>query len=504
MVVGAVQGASCFGPAYEFAFILEKALRDARVRDRVPMTFVTSEPYIGHLGLDGVGDTKGLLESAMREHHIKWITNAASTGRAGQDVCQEIAEDGSVKADHELPFAYSMMIPAFRGVEAVRGIEGLTNPRGFILADKHQRNPAFPDIFSVGVCVAIPPLGKTPVPVGVPKTGFMIEFMVTATAENIASLINGQRAHRHSPPGTRSASPISATAASRSSPSRRSRPATSTGPPKASGSTSPRWRSKSTSSTRCARANPSPSTSRWRCGRSASTSSRPSRKANELGPHRLLLRCPLHLGLCRRGAGRRSPRRLRRRGAPRPSPQSRSSAIPSPSSGEGWRDRGGFEGYAGHVRSIAGRFPHVVLHPDAWSVVRPRSSLSAHLYLSAVAEWEAAETISGHLSETLAWALRLAFFAQARDIGLRTVQTEIAKSIGIDTAAVDRLLESGAAHARLASDHAAADKAKLEGSPTFVLNDGRQKLYGNVGFRVIEANIRELLREPNPDQASWC
>ena len=84
------------------------------------------------------------------------------------------------------------------------------------------------------------------------------------------------------------------------------------------------------------------------------------------------------------------------------------------------------------------------------------------------------------------------------------MQTEIAKSIGIDTAAVDRLLESGAAHARLASDHAAADKAKLEGSPTFVLNDGRQKLYGNVGFRVIEANIRELLREPNPDQASWC
>ena len=76
VVIGAVQGASCFGPAYEFLFILETALRKAKVRDRVPMTFVTSEPYIGHLGLDGVGDTKGLLESQMREHHIKWITNA--------------------------------------------------------------------------------------------------------------------------------------------------------------------------------------------------------------------------------------------------------------------------------------------------------------------------------------------------------------------------------------------------------------------------------------------
>jgi sulfide:quinone oxidoreductase len=73
VVVGAVQGASCFGPAYEFVFILDKALRDAKVRDRVPITFITSEPYIGHLGLDGVGDTKGLLESEMRQRHIKWI-----------------------------------------------------------------------------------------------------------------------------------------------------------------------------------------------------------------------------------------------------------------------------------------------------------------------------------------------------------------------------------------------------------------------------------------------
>ena len=194
VIVGAVQGASCFGPAYEFAFILEKALRDARVRDRVPMTFVTPEPYIGHLGLDGVGDTKGLLESAMRDKHIKWITNARTDKfEDGKVFVSEIAEDGSVAKAHELPFAYSMMIPGFRGVEAVRGIEGLTNPRGFILADKYQRNPAFPDIFSVGVCVAIPPVGKTPVPVGVPKTGFMIESMVTATAQNIASLIAGRQ-----------------------------------------------------------------------------------------------------------------------------------------------------------------------------------------------------------------------------------------------------------------------------------------------------------------------
>ena len=193
IVVGAVQGASCFGPAYEFAFILDTELRRRKIRDKVPMTFVTSEPYIGHLGLDGVGDTKGLLESEMRTRHIKWITNAkVDKVENGVVDVSEIAEDGSVKAQHEVPFAFSMLLPAFRGVEAVRGIEGLTNPRGFILADKNQRNPAFPNIFSLGVCVAIPPTGKTPVPVGVPKTGFMIESMVTAIARNLAELVEGK------------------------------------------------------------------------------------------------------------------------------------------------------------------------------------------------------------------------------------------------------------------------------------------------------------------------
>jgi sulfide:quinone oxidoreductase len=168
-------------------------LRDAKVRDRVPMTFVTSEPYIGHLGLDGVGDTKGLLESAMRNRHIKWITNAkVQKVEAGVMTVEELNDDGSQKAVHELPHEFSMMLPAFRGVEAVRGIEGLTNPRGFILADKHQQNLTFKNVFSIGVCVAIPPTGKTAVPVGVPKTGFMIESMVTATAKNIARLVAGE------------------------------------------------------------------------------------------------------------------------------------------------------------------------------------------------------------------------------------------------------------------------------------------------------------------------
>ncbi len=198
IVVGAVQGASCFGPAYEFAFIMDSDLRRRRIRDRVPMTFVTAEPYIGHLGLGGVGDSKTMLESAMRERHIKWITNAKVTKvEAGKMLATEHDDDGRPKKTHELPFKYSMMLPAFKGIDAVFGIEGLVNPRGFVLIDEYQRNPKYPNVHAVGVCVAIPPIESTPVPTGAPKTGYMIESMVTATAHNIRAAIDAK------PPSTR-------------------------------------------------------------------------------------------------------------------------------------------------------------------------------------------------------------------------------------------------------------------------------------------------------------
>ncbi|HMV52710.1 MAG TPA: FAD/NAD(P)-binding oxidoreductase [Rhodocyclaceae bacterium] len=193
IVVGAVQGASCYGPAYEFAMIMDTDLRRRRIRDKVPMTFVTAEPYIGHLGLGGVGDSKGVLESAFRDRHIKWICNAKTTRvEAGKMFVTEHDEDGKPKREHELAFKYSMMLPAFKGVDAVFGIEGLTNPRGFILIDDFQRNPKYKNIYSVGVCVAIPPVEPTPLPVGAPKTGYMIESMVTATAHNIRAALDGK------------------------------------------------------------------------------------------------------------------------------------------------------------------------------------------------------------------------------------------------------------------------------------------------------------------------
>ncbi|MBR9842942.1 MAG: FAD-dependent oxidoreductase [Rhodobacteraceae bacterium] len=193
IVIGAVQGASCFGPAYEYLLTIDTDLRKRKIRHKVPMTFVTSEPYVGHLGLGGVGDTKSMLESILRDRDIKWVVNA-KTNKFTEDAVHITVhdDDGNVKGDQEVPAVYKMMLPAFRGIPALMGIEGLVNPRGFVITDEYQRNPKYPNIFGIGVCIAIAPKDPTPVPTGVPKTGFMIESMVTATARNIPRVMRGE------------------------------------------------------------------------------------------------------------------------------------------------------------------------------------------------------------------------------------------------------------------------------------------------------------------------
>lgn len=193
IVIGAMPGASCFGPAYEFAFIVDADLRKRKLRNKVPITFVTSEPYIGHLGLGGVGDSKSMMESEMRGHDMKWITNAKTTKvEAGKLFVTQVDDHGAVYKEHEVPFKLSMMLPAFKGVDAVAAVPELCNPRGFVLIDEFQRSKKYRNIFSAGVCVAIPPVEATPVATGAPKTGYMIETMTTAIAHNIADELAGK------------------------------------------------------------------------------------------------------------------------------------------------------------------------------------------------------------------------------------------------------------------------------------------------------------------------
>ena len=58
-----------------------------------------------------------------------------------------------------------------------------------------QRPHMFFRLLSIaGVCVAIPPVEVTPVPSGAPKSGYMIETLVTALAHNIADELAGKPA----------------------------------------------------------------------------------------------------------------------------------------------------------------------------------------------------------------------------------------------------------------------------------------------------------------------
>jgi len=196
IIVGAMPFASCFGPAYEFAFIVDADLRKRGLRHKFKMTYVSSEPYIGHLGLGGVGDSKGMLESELRNHHMAWITNAKTTKvEAGKLHVTEMTAKGEVEKEHVLDFDMAMMLPAFKGVDAVAAVEGLCNPRGFVIVDELHRSPKYKNIYSAGVCIAIPPVEATPVPTGAPKTGYMIESMVTSLVHNIADELNGKEPH---------------------------------------------------------------------------------------------------------------------------------------------------------------------------------------------------------------------------------------------------------------------------------------------------------------------
>lgn len=191
VVVGAAQGSPCLGPAYEFVLVLDKALGRAGVRDRAEITFVTPEPFAGHFGLGGVGNTRGLIEQEFESRGIAWICDARIDGiRDGKMAVSRMKDAATVGTAVELPFAFSMIMPPFRGVPAVQGIGGLTDTRGFVLVDGFMRNRTFPDVFAAGACVGFPSTDATPSPVAVQTTGFMIQSMAMATAHNIHRLID--------------------------------------------------------------------------------------------------------------------------------------------------------------------------------------------------------------------------------------------------------------------------------------------------------------------------
>ncbi len=178
---------------------------------------------------------------------------------------------------------------------------------------------------------------------------------------------------------------------------------------------------------------------------------------------------------------------------------------------EGWKDRGGVAGYQDHVNEVARRFPHIKIDADVWNKTLPAGSLGPHAFIKAVqlvegeGGFDRAVDPRTHRTrvEELCWRMRLAFFRYAEPITRIAVQSRLAAALDLPVDRIREKIDAGVALAALAEDHESAIGRHVSGSPTFVLNQGRQILYGNVGFKVIEANVQELL-DDSSDRASWC
>ncbi|KAL3784271.1 hypothetical protein ACHAWO_001227 [Cyclotella atomus] len=204
IVVGAAEGASCFGPAYEFALLLHSELKKrggTKLVDACPMTFVTAEPYIGHLGLGGAGESRIILEDLLKERSIDFHTNCRVTSVAKDSISIEVVKEEesntttTTTTQHILPSKLTMIIPPFRGHDVWKSTPDLTDKNGLIVVNEYQQSPLYPRIFSAGVCVSIPPVERTLVATGPPKTGYMIESQGTAAIKNIRQMMDYYDSH---------------------------------------------------------------------------------------------------------------------------------------------------------------------------------------------------------------------------------------------------------------------------------------------------------------------
>jgi len=168
-----------------------------------------------------------------------------------------------------------------------------------------------------------------------------------------------------------------------------------------------------------------------------------------------------------------------------------------------WSGRGGIDGYAAHVRETAARFEHVRVSSDVWVKNTPQSSLPAHLVLSALKIAVQEQRAPQDAYDIFAQRARQAFFVETQDVGQRAVLQALLQECVDDVALINALIDEGRAHAQLAEDMQLAKEHDVRSSPTLLFNDGRQRLAGNVGYRIIEANIRELIERPHAQQ-SWC
>lgn len=183
VVIGATQRASCFGAAYEFLFNTAYQLRKAGLRDKVRLTYVTSEPYAGHFGIDGMPGARALMTMFARKENIHVETGQALTEIRPESV--ELADGRS------LPYRFAMFVPPFRGQDFLAKTPDLVDAGNYVPVRPTYQSAHYDDVYAIGIAAAVPIPWFTPVPVGIPKTGFPSEQQAHVAAANIAAQVRG-------------------------------------------------------------------------------------------------------------------------------------------------------------------------------------------------------------------------------------------------------------------------------------------------------------------------
>jgi sulfide:quinone oxidoreductase len=218
---------TCQGAAFEYTFNVEHKLRDAGVRDKAEITYISNEYELGDFGVGGmhlrlggyITSGKVFAESLYTERGVNWITRA-HVNKVEKDRVHYELLDGST---HEEPFDFAMLIPPFAGsgMKAYdKNGEDITskifNPGGFMFVDadyskatapfeewdaddwpSYCQNQTYKNMFAVGIAFAPPHLiskpmksaNGTPINPTPPRTGMPSAMMGKAVAQSLKDII---------------------------------------------------------------------------------------------------------------------------------------------------------------------------------------------------------------------------------------------------------------------------------------------------------------------------
>jgi sulfide:quinone oxidoreductase len=142
-------------------------------------------------GIGGMGKGQQMVEWYFKKLKIDWITNAAIKNVMPNEI--------NLVDGRKIPYKFAIIIPPFKGVQAIRNPQGIGDERGFVTVNSRYQHPIYKNIYAAGVAVAVKPLPglPTPVPCGVPKTGYMSEVMAKTAAHNIVADIEDRDNHEH-------------------------------------------------------------------------------------------------------------------------------------------------------------------------------------------------------------------------------------------------------------------------------------------------------------------